>query len=257
MLSMDFKNIEVYKLYRLIPCLDFKKVSMNGANWIVQIVSIDVVFELQRIVQIVYWCCFVWISNRFQWIVRVVSIDVVFWLKLGWIVGSPNCAGKLYSLMSCLDFKRVSIRKSYYLITLSSFYELWSCTIYWPCVWISKRLNRENCIHCCCLCLIFEELWKLCANCIHWSCVWISKMLNWSNCIHWYCVWISKKEYLWQFQLWHDLQGCLVHSVHSKHLRPLCNHQIWQNRIRPLMRYLGCFGNFGKIYRCLFQRHDG
>ena len=53
MLSMDFKKIEVYKLYRLISCLDFKKVSMNGANWIVQIVSIDVVFELQRIVQIV------------------------------------------------------------------------------------------------------------------------------------------------------------------------------------------------------------
>ena len=81
MLSMDFKKIEVYKfMYRLISCLDFKKVSMNGASWIVQIVSIDVVFELQRIVQIV-------------------SIDVVlFGFQIGF-----NELCELYLLMLCLD----------------------------------------------------------------------------------------------------------------------------------------------------------
>ena len=66
MLSMDFKNIEVYKLYRLISCLDFKK--------------IDVVFELQRID-------------------HIVSIDAVFGFQIGFY---ELC--KLYLLMLCLDF---------------------------------------------------------------------------------------------------------------------------------------------------------
>ena len=80
MLSMDFKKVEVYKLYRLISCLDFEKVSMNGASWTVHIVSIDVVFELQRIVQIV-------------------SIDAVFGFQIGF-----NELCDLYQWMLCLDF---------------------------------------------------------------------------------------------------------------------------------------------------------
>ena len=111
--------VSISKRLKFTNCIDWFRVWISKRFlWMVRIELCKLyplmLFELQRIVQIVYWCCFVWISNRFQWIVRVVSIDVVFGLKLGWIVGSPNCAGKLYPLMSCLDFKRVSIRKSYY-----------------------------------------------------------------------------------------------------------------------------------------------